>query len=327
MIRHLAYLAESLGGALKSMQAAPDPAPDAAAAPDPAPAPDSQTEPRDPEPRDPEPRDPEPRDPEPRDPEPRDEYAFDSTQLMEWAVAAWTCAAAAWKHTACLLHVWYVMARSYARQLLGVPAPAAGSPRVYRVYLFNEGPDTDAAGYHRELSPRYLDPDTWERDVRELTGWAAFRVEIRYEFRHKKYRMVLRPGDAMALPPYADASAPSCRLPKGVLSARLQGPLGSGIDCDVTSRVMKYQGPRGDFHSGLGLEVRMHDMFPFDDVSDNCARFTHLRIMDVTGRLLDLPFGSNPALSLAHSPAAPPRGASNGSTATASAPPPRECTK
>ena len=167
-------------------------------------------------------------------------------------------------------------------------------PEAYRIYAFNEG---GGEGFHRELSLRSFQMDSWERDTRALTGWDSFRVEVRYMLRHKKYRMVLRPGDACAFPPYPEPSAPACRLPQGVLSARLQGPKGSDIDCDVTSRVLKYQGPKGDFHAGLGLHVRMKDMFPFDDHCDNATRFSHLRIVDTTARIADLPYAPNPRMS------------------------------
>lgn len=168
-------------------------------------------------------------------------------------------------------------------------------PKLYLVYVFNEGPDP---GFYKEVALQFFDPETWEADVREITGWTRFRVELRYTFRHKKYRMVLRPGDTCPFPMYAEPSAPACRLPKGVLSARLQGAVGSNIDCDVTHRILKYQGPRGDFHAGLGLRVKVQDMFPFDDQADNAARFTHLRIMDTSARLHDVPYDTNPEVTL-----------------------------
>lgn len=209
-----------------------------------------------------------------------------------------------------VFHLLYIYVRSLARRyLFSGPDSAASTcnhgPDLYRVYAFNEG---EEPGFFRELAPASFDSRTWEADVRESTGWARFRVELRYTFRHKKYRMVLRPGDACPLPMYAEPSAPACRLPKGVISARLQGPPGSEVDCDVTHRVLKYQGPRGDFHAGLGLHVRVQDMFPFDDHTDNSSRFSHLRIMDTTARLQDIPYGENrvpPAIPSAPTPPTP----------------------
>lgn len=194
------------------------------------------------------------------------------------------------------VHLAWVFCRAWLKLGLLPAAPRDHGPTAYRIYVFNEG---EGPGFHREVAPMYLNPGTWEQDIRDLTGWEAFRVEVRYTFRHKKYRMVLHPGDACVFPPYKEPAAPACRLPKGVLSARLQGRPGSDIDTDVTARVMKYQGPRGDFHAGLGLHVRVHEMFPFDDNVDNGARFTHLRIMDTMARLHDLPFASNPVVGLA----------------------------
>lgn len=219
-----------------------------------------------------------------------------------WRVGSWAERALVWcavtkRRAAYLAHLAWVVARAWARSTFGGGQPGSQhGPAIYRVYAFNEA--SDGESYHREIPVKYFDPATWEADVRKLTEWQSFRVEVRYTFRHKKYRMVLHPGDACAFPPYTEAAAPACRLPKGVLSARLQGRLGSGIDTDVTARVMKYQGPRGDFHAGLGLHVRMHDMFPFDDHADNSARFSHLRIMDTAARLHDLPYADNPEVTL-----------------------------
>lgn len=209
--------------------------------------------------------------------------------IETWADAAFVAA-----------HRWYKRAKSVAH-LLGVllrswlktnSCTDSRSPRACKAYVFNE--DNNGKGFYREVSPHLLDPVTWESDVKEFTGWDKFRMELRYNYRNRKYRMVLRPGDKCVFPPYQDQSAPTCRLPKGVMSARLQGPVGSDIDHDVTNRVLKYQGPRGDFHAGLGLRVKLLDMFPFDDNADNSARFSHMRVMDTMGNVHDLPYSSNP---------------------------------
>ena len=199
-----------------------------------------------------------------------------------------------WNKAVCVAHLAALALRSWLRSLTGRgPCTGAHGPKAYRIYVFNEG---DSPGFHHEVAPHMFSPDAWGQDVRKMTSYTDFRVEIRYIFRHKKYRMVLRPGDECEFPPYQEPSAPACRLPKGVLSARLQGPVGSNIDCDVTARVLKYQGPRGDFHTGLGLRVRLQDMFPFDDQSDNSARFSHLRLLDTMARVHDLPYEANPSL-------------------------------
>ena len=199
-------------------------------------------------------------------------------------------------HAGRVVSLWaWVWVKAWARRWQG--GGQDSRPEAYRVYVFNEGTDAAPGSLHREISPRYLDPTSWERDIAELTGWDTFRVEIRYTFHHKKYRMVLRSGDPCRFPPYRDPTT-HCRLPKGVLSARLQGAKGSEIDSDVTARVLKYQGPQGDFHAGLGLRVRLHDMFPFDDHSDNVLRFSHLRVLDTRARIVDLPYASNPVVTL-----------------------------
>ena len=219
---------------------------------------------------------------------------------MSWVDTCVARAHRAWRSAVSLAYLTWVMLRSWMRCTFCTASPREHGPTAYRVYLFNEGP---GEGFYRTVPPRYFNPETWEDDVRALTGWVRFRAEVRYVFRHKKYRMVLHPGDACVFPPYEEPAAPACRLPKGVLSARLQGPPGSGIDTDVTHRIMKYQGPRGNFHADLGLHVRMHDMFPFDDQDDNRERFTHLRIIDTMARMCDLPYALNPRVTM--DPAAP----------------------
>jgi hypothetical protein len=211
-----------------------------------------------------------------------------------------SAASAMWTRLACGIHLAWIVAKSWWRRLLGLQASSRDhhAPAIYRIYAFNESQHPGCPGFYRELSPAYFDPATWERDAKDLTGWPRLRVEVRYMFRHRKYRMVLHDGDACQFPPYGDPATPACRLPKGVLYARLQGPLGSDVDWDVTSRVMKYQGPRGDFHASLGLHVTMHDMFPFDDHADNAERFSHLRIMDTAATLHDLPYDENPRILL-----------------------------
>lgn len=211
-------------------------------------------------------------------------------------------AALIWHRLTCWFHLISLVVRSWVRCAVwgGRVITSQHGPLAYRVYAFNDSPDSGgSSGFCREISPRYFDSSTWDQDVRDMTGWDRFRVEVRYVLRQKKYRMILRPGDACDFPPYKEPAVPACRLPKGVLSARLQGPPGSEIDADVTSRVLKYQGPRGDFHAGLGLKTHVHDMFPFDDHQDNCARFSHLRVMDTMARIIDVPYEDNPVMTLA----------------------------
>lgn len=196
---------------------------------------------------------------------------------------------AAW-HTLCVAtHLAYIAIKFWMRRWCKTSTTDA---RAYAVYAFKDG---DALVY-KDIPLRYFDPASWESDVHELTGWDEFRVEIRYTYRHKKYRMVLHQGDTCVFPPYTNETM--CRLPKGVLSARLQGAKGSNIDHDVTHRVIKYQGPRGDFHTGLGLHVTLQEMFPFDDHADNAARFTHLRLIDTMARVHDFAYDTDPCVDI-----------------------------
>lgn len=208
------------------------------------------------------------------------------------AWAAWW--ARATTRATCAARLATAVVRAWLRAWGLAAAAPSREARLHKVYAFN---DDDSQGFYREIPVHLFDPGAWESSVRDATGWTDFRAEVRYTYRHKKYRMVLRRGDRCTFPPYAEPSGPTCRLPKGVLSARLQGPLGSDIDCDVTRRVLKYQGPRGDFHAGLGLRVRLHDMFPFDDHADNAARFTHLRVLDTMARVRDVSYGANPDMA------------------------------
>ena len=216
-----------------------------------------------------------------------------------WARAGAARLRDAARRAACALRLALVLAASWLRAKTSSSsgAPAGHVPTPYRVYAFNEAPHDSGDGFFRELPVKYFSADTWEADVAAVTGWTTFRAEVRYMYRNKKYRIVLRRGDR--LPPF-DANDHVCRLPKGILSARLQGPVGSDIDCDVTSRVLKYQGPSCDFHAGKGLRVLLQDMFPFDDHADNAERFTHLRLVDVLGRIADLSYKNNPIVGLGH---------------------------
>lgn len=179
-----------------------------------------------------------------------------------------------------------------------------GAPRVTKTVLILDAEPGAPCEYSMRKGKGF-DPETWEADVREhRTGLAGkdFRVEVRYLFEGRKYRMVLRPGDRCRLPSPRRAhgagagTESSCRMPRGVLSASLQGPPGSGHRCDVTRRVLKYQGPDGDFHAGAGLRVRVHDMFPFDDHVANAAEYRHLRLIDTLAKVHDVPYADNPFL-------------------------------
>lgn len=67
--------------------------------------------------------------------------------------------------------------------------------------------------------------------------------------------------------------------PRGVLVAQLIDVDGNAKD--VTSRVLKYQGPECDFHGGLGLRTSVADLFPKDDFEEVCDRHSMLRVYDM----------------------------------------------
>jgi hypothetical protein len=229
-----------------------------------------------------------------------------------------------------LLYVAWIMFREWVRQkalfvvdhLMWCPrthAPPPSPPpqpvtgRVYRAYAFKEEDDTSTTGdaEHDESTfytaiPTYIFHDNhWEKlderlatIVRRETGWSKYRVEVRYAFGANKYRMVLRPGDQATVLPWQSHDAPANGR-GGIMSARLQGPIGSQLDCDVTSRVCKYQGARCDFHAWLGARVKVQDMFPFYDHDDNALRVSHLRVVDSDGQIHDFEYSKNPVIRFA----------------------------
>lgn len=137
--------------------------------------------------------------------------------------------------------------------------------------------------HFHELPARFFDPDTWEADALDATGWGAVRLEVRYRMQGRKFRMVLRPGDTCVFPPRPGKFANLC-----VLAASLRCKTGA-LDIDVTPRVLKYQGPKRDFH---GTRITVRDMFPFDDHDDNATRFSHLKVVDSFARTTEIPYES-----------------------------------
>lgn len=243
---------------------------------------------------------------------------------MCWGESKWNdavhCMWAAWQYVQLAL----VGAAAWLRVRL-CTAKRRDDWAVYRVYAFEEPDNLDKnadAGDVRldehkfhELPARFFDPETWESDTQDATGWDRVRVEVRYRHGNGKYRMVLRPGDTCVFPPPAK--------PRGFHLAVLAASLhGKSVDFDVTRRVLKYQGANKDFH---GTRVTVRDMFPFDDHDDNAVRFSHLRVMDTTARVRTIPYLSNACVSPAAASAAaaaaqmPGDASMNGSVASASA--------
>lgn len=169
-------------------------------------------------------------------------------------------------------------------------APATGAsqlPRIKAIYAYNEGPE-HMGGYHRTISRDFSEAllerqgtTTWEPLLRSKIPdeWGdTYRLEIRYELRGKKYRAVVRPGNVLEL--MAPVNAPR------LLSARLMPrPETDANIVDVTTRALKYAGTSRTFDN-----VRMCDLFPFDDHDDNATRFACIRFIDATFRCWDVPY-------------------------------------
>ena len=162
-------------------------------------------------------------------------------------------------------------------------------PKIVNVFAFSD----DGESY-RDIT-REFHAETWERDVKALTGWTHYRVEIRYTMHKRKFRMLLRPGDTCKWPPPHEHAM---KGPRGIFSATLSGK--NGARRDVTKRLAKYCGPHGDFHQQI---VHVHDCFPFDDCEYEAEVFETLRIIDHTLVPRNLSFVLN---DLVHTRAADP---------------------
>lgn len=140
---------------------------------------------------------------------------------------------------------------------------------VYKVLAVNG--DTGSTA----VVPRSVDLDAWQDAVRSSTGWGTpnVRADVRYLAYGRKYRLVLRPGDAPVFQFKKHVGGP-----KGVLSATLCGRWVTGVD--VTARVLKYQGPERDFHKSKGLKVGVLDLFPNDDPTELQHLFDRLELLD-----------------------------------------------
>lgn len=152
---------------------------------------------------------------------------------------------------------------------------------IRKVVALNE----DDGSLTDRIAPAAFDAENWEESVRVATGWfrAPIRVEVRYEFNDRKYRLVLRPGDTCSFltPPERHRGGP-----KGVMAAEL---VGDEVVVDVTRRAHKYQGPARDFHANMGLRVAVTDMFPYDDTEELRHGFHTLRVVDPHGRYKHIP--------------------------------------
>lgn len=153
---------------------------------------------------------------------------------------------------------------------------------IYKVVAINEASGSDA-----NVTKTFV-PGAWESTIRLVTGWkdAPLRLDVRYLAYGRKYRLILRPGDACTFPEFPERHRGG---PKGVMAAELVGE--AGVAVDITRRVLKYQGPAKDFHRGMGARVGVTDMFPFDDTEELLHNFSELRIIDAHARVVRVPIG------------------------------------
>lgn len=183
-------------------------------------------------------------------------------RAYQWARYAWVMLVATWRVS--------VLQRYLCTRSLW----------VYKAVAINEADGSDAN------VTKTFTPEAWEATVRLVTGWesAPLRVDVRYLSYGRKYRLILRPGDACAFAEFPERHRGG---PKGVMAAELVGE--DDVVVDITRRVLKYQGPAKDFHAGMGARVGVTDMFPYDDAQELRANFGELRVIDAHANVLRIP--------------------------------------
>ena len=186
------------------------------------------------------------------------------------------------------LQMSWIAAKSWAHARWGtVPSR---NVRAYKIYGFNCTDDLD--GFHDVYSTK-LYPDV--ALVRDAIRWDAYDIEIRYTFRGHKYRVIFRDDDDLTFPLPREMGL--VLAPK-LVTAYLVRRDDETFHHDVTERVRKYMGPDRDFHAKHGAYVHVHDMFPFDDNDDNSERFSSLRMVLSTGKILEFDYASNPVVTV-----------------------------
>ena len=133
-------------------------------------------------------------------------------------------------------------------------------------YVFTaDGRSVEAASAVKNLVDDEAFDGRWEGYVAPFvpagTPPEEWRLEARYTYDGRKYGAVVRGG----APSFPRISEPSRRSLPRVSSAALI--FGKNKKVDITARVLKYMGPRGDWH-GAPDGVNIVDMFPNDDVDD-----------------------------------------------------------
>jgi hypothetical protein len=163
---------------------------------------------------------------------------------------------------------------------------------VYKVLAVNE---LDNCAAPVDVTRHFSSPGRtfkeWEEVVGIATGWdhGSTRLDVRYLAHGHKYRLVLHPGDVCsgALGEALGSAGKCIGGPTGVVRARLfpdvcrSDPTAPVVD--ITRRVIKYQGHAKDWNRGIGLRVRVRDLFPKDNFDDLLQRYDILELTDVFG--------------------------------------------
>lgn len=173
-----------------------------------------------------------------------------------------------------------------------------GKPKhtIQAVYVFDDAPDAWIDDFHAVRMPVVLEG---LEKIKQVTGYTTVRVELRYKCPHgNKYRLVMRDtcwNDQLLR-----------QIHTGILNDathhEIKGP-GSFIGCqldddpprDCTARMLKYAGPRGDFH---GMEVRCLDMFPFVDKETLKTSYPTMTFLDSEIRMHSVRTVDNPVMNI-----------------------------
>jgi hypothetical protein len=143
--------------------------------------------------------------------------------------------------------------------------------RVVRVLAFDAD---DVRVEYLAWDPAKFAP-AWEEHVRQVTNFEPGRLEIRILQNQRKRRVVLYPGTP------CDPEFPvqtKAVIVNATLMPRAADPDAKRVD--VTKRVRKY--------AGNALQSISH-MFPFDDPDDIMERWSHIRMLDLTMSVVDVP--------------------------------------
>lgn len=127
---------------------------------------------------------------------------------------------------------------------------------VDKILVFDESEDPD-------IAIDYVSPKTSFHDLIKMIAIPEYRVEIRYVSHGRKMRYIFRSGQVAHFPPRRLLELKCSR--DRILSARVR--YNDGGSRDVTTRVLKYEGPNRDFNSNSNI-IHVKDMFPFHDTDE-----------------------------------------------------------